>query len=167
LRHNPKKFGLEIDKEGFVDLNELAETIKVKFSYVNVEFIKNLINTSLKRRFQIKDNRIRALYGHSIVVDILYPQIVPPDKLYHGTTKKAGELILKEGLKPMRRKKVHLSRTPQEAYLIGRRRTKLPVILEIDSIKAYQAGAKFYDAEEVILCNFIPLEFIVIYKYKL
>lgn len=55
---------------------------------LNEEVIKNIVNNSDKKRFQISDDGkfIRAVQGHSTVsVDITLKKLVPPISLYHGT----------------------------------------------------------------------------------
>ncbi|RLE68636.1 MAG: RNA 2'-phosphotransferase, partial [Thermoprotei archaeon] len=85
--------------------------------------------------------------------------------LYHGTTPEAAKKILKDGLKPMRRRWVHLSPTPEIARNVGLRRTSHPVILEIDAEKAREDGVKFYRAtEEVYLCDYISPKYIKLMK---
>jgi putative RNA 2'-phosphotransferase len=58
--------------------------------------------------------------------------------------------ILKEGLKPMRRKRVHLSKTVEDAIEVGRRRTANPVILKIDAQKAIHEGIRIEMATDRI-----------------
>jgi len=159
LRHNPYKFNLKMDKQGYVELRDLIGVLRMKFPFVDEDYLRELVKED-KKRFEIKGDKIRALYGHSIDVEIEYPKIVPPDILYHGTSRQAVKQILKEGLKPMRRKFVHLSKNKEEAYRVGRRKDKSPLILEVRAKDAYNAGIVFYDAKGVILTPYIPPQYL-------
>ncbi|MFX1450488.1 MAG: RNA 2'-phosphotransferase [Promethearchaeota archaeon] len=156
LRHNPKN--LNLDKEGFVNLDEFLNFIQLKYKSLQKEDLIAIIREN--ERYEINNNRIRAIYGHSIDVSYELEQI-NIDKLYHGTTQNAVERILKEGLKPMGRKKVHLSTTVETAIKVGRRRTKNPVILIIDALSAIKQGIKIEKAtDKVYLVDYIPPKFI-------
>ena len=131
LRHNPMH--LKMDKEGFVDIDKFLEIVQTKYNWIKK---KDLYSIAQKNeRYEIKNDQIRAVYGHTINVSFQLNG-VKIDKLYHGTSKETAEKILKEGLKPMRRKKVHLSKTIKDAVTVGKRKTKNPVILEIDASSA-------------------------------
>jgi putative RNA 2'-phosphotransferase len=87
--------------------------------------------------------------------------IVPPAILYHGTTHKAAQIILKDGLKPMKRQYVHLSVDTDTAVQVGKRRDSEPAILKIDAAKAHSDGVKFYKGnDKVVLADYIPPEYI-------
>ncbi len=117
-----------------------------------------------KKRFEIKGDKIRALYGHS-VLKVSYKESEPPEFLYHGTSRKNVKKILKEGLKPMKRKYVHLSLSKEEASRVGKRHDRNPQILLILSKKAYKKGIKFYKAGDIYLCEYLPPEFIKIISH--
>ena len=159
LRHNPE--GLEMDEEGFVDIKQLLQKLKEKFPNINESIIRDIVEKSERKRFEIRDGRIRAIYGHSIPVKIRLKEDRKVKTLYHGTTPQAAEKILKTGIKPMKRRWVHLSPTIEIARIIGLRRTPNPVILEIDAEKARRNGVKFYKAtNEVYLASYIPPNYI-------
>jgi len=159
LRHNPD--GLVMDKHGYVNLNDLIRKVREKFPWVDEAFIREVVEGSEKQRFEIRDEKIRALYGHSISVDLGLEEDNSKRVLYHGTTPEAASRILKEGLKPMGRRWVHLSSTVEVAREVGYRRTRTPVILEIDVERARKDGLRFYRAtDKVYLCREIPPEYI-------
>jgi putative RNA 2'-phosphotransferase len=154
LRHNPQ--GLGMDAEGFVDIDELLGKIKARYS-VDDSLIREIVDRSDRKRFEIRGNRIRALYGHTIPVRLKLEEDRNIKSLYHGTTPEAASKILEEGLKPMRRRWVHLSPTIEIAKEVGMRRTKNPIVLKIDAKTAMQDGLKFYRAtHKVYLCSRIP-----------
>ncbi len=160
LRHNPEN--LKISDEGFVEIDELLKLLRKKFPKLTRENLIRIIEKDEKERFEIKNNMIRARYGHSIDLKLSYEE-ASEEILYHGTSRKAAEEILKEGLKPMGRRYVHLSKTIEDAFEVGRRRDSKPIILEIDAKKAKNRGVKIYKAtERIFLADYIPPDFIKI-----
>jgi len=158
LRHNPD--GLSMDEYGYVDLDKLVRKIRERFQ-VDENFIRKIVENSERRRFEISGNKIRALYGHSIPISLELEEDTSKKVFYHGTTPEAALKILREGLKPMKRRWVHLSPTVKIAREIGYRRTRSPVILEIDAERARRDGFKFYKAtDKVYLCQAIPPKYI-------
>jgi len=158
LRHNPE--GLIMDEYGYVDLDSLVKKIRERFS-IDKGLIMRIVEHSERRRFEVLDNKIRALYGHSIPIKLNLEEDKTKKNLYHGTTQEAALKILREGLKPMGRRWVHLSPTIDVAKEIGYRRTRNPVILEIDAEKARRDGFKFYRAtDKVYLCREIPPKYV-------
>lgn len=166
LRHAPWEYELELDKQGFVPVNQLINAINENAKYdrpININDLKYIIEFSDKKRHEIQGNSIRALYGHSIPMHISKDVIVPPDVLYHGTTHNALNSILSTGLKPMGRQYVHLSIDTNTAIQVGKRRDDNPVILVIDAKKANINGIAFYKGnDKVILADFIPHDYIKI-----
>ena len=53
---------------------------------MKIEDLKIMIEKSEKKRHELKENKIRALYGHSIPMKIVKEEGVPPKFLYHGTS---------------------------------------------------------------------------------
>lgn len=158
LRHHPDD--LPISKDGFVSLTLVVRKVQKKFPQVDKQFIEKIVQQGNKR-FEIKNNQIRALYGHSIPVTIQLDKDHSVNRLYHGTSKKAAEKILKTGLKSKGRNKVHLSTSKQEAIRVGKRHSSHPVILQIDVNQAQKQGFCFQRAtENVYVSDFIPSRFI-------
>lgn len=158
LRHDPS--GLEVSREGFVDLYELVDRLSERWPQIDEDFIRRLVEEDPKGRYEIRNNRIRARYGHSIDVKPSLPE-ADTEKLYHGTTRRATEKILREGLKPKGRQKVHLSRTVSDAVEVGKRRTDDPVVLEVDAMGARGSGINIEKASErVFVADRIPPRFI-------
>ena len=119
LRHNPQD--LRMDEYGFVNFNELLQKIREKFPDADESLIMEIVEKSERRRFELRDGRIRALYGHSIPIKLRLREDSSVKILYHGTTPEAAKKILREGIKPMRRRWVHLSPTPEIARRVGLR----------------------------------------------
>ncbi len=162
LRHHPEEGNLELDRKGFASLEEVLQTLAdSKHSWASEEDIRRLQEMGGRKRFEIKEGEIRALYGHSIEVDI-EGRMEPKSDLYHGTAKSSVDPILKEGLKPMGRQFVHLSKKKKEAVKIGKRHDPTPVILRIEASSAHDKGIDFYDRGDIILTEYVPPEFIEI-----
>jgi putative RNA 2'-phosphotransferase len=162
LRHNPEN--LKMDRYGFVDLDEFLEKVNQRF-HIDKELICEIVDQSNRKRFEIVGNMIRALYGHTIPVKLELEEDKVVNVVYHGTTPDAASKILKVGLKPMKRKWVHLSPTIEIATEIGLRRTRKPVILEIDAEAARKAGVKFYKAiDKVYICGNVAPTYIKIVR---
>jgi putative RNA 2'-phosphotransferase len=160
LRHHPERYNLELDDEGFTTLSALMGAIKnTRHSWAEVKDIEKIIAEGERRRFEIKGDKIRALYGHSVKVKI-ENSFCPKGALYHGTAPEKLSKILTDGLSPMGRQFVHLSKDKETAFKVGERRHPNPVILEIDAEEACKSGIQFFDRDEVILSEKIPPEFI-------
>jgi len=159
LRHNPED--LEIDEGGFVDLGELVSKVSRRFPMVDRNFLIKLVDESERKRFEIIENKIRALYGHTIPVHIHLKEDRQITRLFHGTTPQAASEIQEKGLQPMRRRWVHLSPTEEIAREVGKRRTSSPVVLVIDASEARSHGVRFYRAtDKVFLCKYVPAKYI-------
>lgn len=155
LRHGPEDFGLELDEEGFVAVEDLVAAFRRKeaFRELASEDLRRIAGAGEKRRFEISGGRIRALYGHSVRRIRMTPE-EPPERLYHGTPPKDAGRILRGGLSPMGRKYVHLSADPETALAVGKRHSPDPVVLSIDAAGAWRRGVRFYRGnEDTWLCD--------------
>ncbi len=165
LRHRPDEFGLVLDEEGFVSLKELQQAINEEegWGFVRRSHIMEVVLTDEKRRFEVKDDKIRATYGHSLEERIPYDEpVTPPKVLYHGTRRRSYPSILKAGLLPMGRQYVHLTPSREMAERIGRRRDPQPLILEVLAQRASEEGIQFFQPAPLIyLAERIPPEFII------
>ncbi len=166
LRHNPGQYGLELDCEGFVPVDELLSAINSEHKYdrtITEEDILHILDISDKQRFDVQNGYIRAYYGHTVPGQIQKEAALPPPVLYHGTTHKAYELIKVQGLLPMSRQYVHLSADIDYAIRVGKRRDPEPVLLSIDTVSASNSGIVFYIGnDKVWLCDRMPPEFFTV-----
>ena len=127
--------------------------------------LHDIIEQSEKKRFEIRNGKIKAFYGHSIPMKILKEEKMLPDLLYHGTARRFLESIKAKGLLPQSRQYVHLSKDIETAENVGRRHNGKPCILIIDATSAWNEGVKFYPGnEKVWLADAIPGRFIKIYN---
>jgi putative RNA 2'-phosphotransferase len=163
LRHAPNKYNLELDEDGWVNIDDLIISIKSihkEYSDLTYFILRDVVQTSQKKRHEIKDGKIRALYGHSIGEKIKKQLSKPPDILYHGTTCYNLQNIKSNGINRMQRQYVHLSEDIDLAEKIALRRTKNPVILKVNAKQAYSEGIRFYYESGVWLSDNIPFKYI-------
>ncbi len=165
LRHNPSKYHLELDAEGFVRVEELFKGLKeVDGLDVCLEDLERIMANSDKKRYEVRDGFVRAMYGHS-KVHVVKEAVMPPDVLYHGTTNDAYLKICESGIQPMERQFVHLSQDVKTACVVGKRRCKDPVILRIDAKRAFEDGVLFYHGNDTTwLCASVDVRYISVEK---
>jgi putative RNA 2'-phosphotransferase len=159
LRHEPEEGNLSMDEQGYVSAEELVTVLRDrKWPDVTAEQLLETVEDPDVERFERLGDRIRASYGHSVDVTLEHPEIRPPDELYHGTSRSAWESIREEGLKPMGRQYVHLSRTVEEARRVGHRHDSSPVILTVHPDET--SSHDFWKAGPVVLTDFVPPDWI-------
>jgi putative RNA 2'-phosphotransferase len=160
LRHNPEN--LNLDEEGFAHIDEFLLKLRKVYN-VDKRFVEEIVNCSNRKRFEIVGNKIRALYGHSINVKVELEEDRAVELLYHGTTTESARKVLRNGLRPMKRRWVHLSPTKEIAIEVGRRRALNPVVIEINANEARKNGLKFFKATGcVFLCREVPFKYLKI-----
>jgi len=162
LRHKPEHIGIELDSNGWVNLDDLLEGCEKKGKVFTKSLIEEVVSTNDKKRFVISNDnmRIRANQGHSVKVDLELEPQTPPEFLYHGTVDRFLESIGKHGLAKKERQHVHLSKDIETAMKVGDRRGKA-VLLRVKSGLMHQEGCKFYlSANGVWLADKVPAEYI-------
>lgn len=163
LRHAPGQYGLELDSEGWVDVELLLEALhKNEFwKSISMKDLEEMIRASDKKRHEICNGRIRAFYGHSTPEKIQKKLMEPPEILYHGTARRSISSILKQGLLPQGRQYVHLSEDMEMAECVGKRYDHEPCILEVAAGKAWRNGVAFYYGNESVwLADWIAAEYL-------
>ncbi len=164
LRHFPDRYQLPIDPQGWVSLSQIVRAIAHKhpaYHWLRVPHLVAIAETDAKGRYEVRDDRVRATYGHTVEVDLDLPTDNIPDRLYFPVTADEAAIVLEVGLKPSDRKKVHLSRTAEDARAAGSVRTPEPIILEIDAARARDTGLVIKKAgKTVYLVDQVPPEFL-------
>jgi putative RNA 2'-phosphotransferase len=164
LRHKPERYGLTLDKDGWVALDDLMAALAANgqdWSGLTAGDICAMAAAADKQRYEIKGGRIRARYGHSLAARIEMVASVPPPKLFHGTAPASVASIRRDGLRPMRRQYVHLSPDVETAAAVARRRTESPVIIAIDAATAHTGGVTFYRGNaQVWLAGAVPARYL-------
>jgi putative RNA 2'-phosphotransferase len=162
LRHNPESIQVTLNEAGWVSLTELINAFNSHGEQVTVETIEQVVAEDNKQRYAIREGMIRANQGHSIPVKLGLEAVVPPERLFHGTTVKTLPIVLVEGLKPMSRHAVHLSELKKTALQVGSRHGT-PVLLTINTELMHEQGYVFTRSENgVWLTEFVPSQFITV-----
>lgn len=162
LRHRPETVGLHLDAGGFVILDDLAHALTTQPGWSSTTTSDLIaLAESDPRRFEVKDGRIRARYGHTVAVDAPGDPAVPPEWLYAGASVEDLAGIAGHGLQAAGRQRVHLSATPQAALEVGRRHAPDAVVVVIFSRRAAASGIAFRLARAgLYLTTAIPPEFL-------
>lgn len=166
LRHKPWLYEIELDEQGWAPVDQLLGALREKggrWAGVDYAAIEQMIATSTKQRFELDANRIRARYGHSVTGVLSKTAAAPPGRLYHGTAPETWAIIAEQGLRPMRRRYVHLSADADTAVAVGLRKSSKPVLLSVDAAGASAAGIVFYGGDDVVwLADDVPPRFITV-----
>jgi len=158
LRHRPHELGLELQPGGWVGVEELLAACRRSGFSLSAAELDAAVHAPGKRRYayDATGERVRAVQGHSVAVDLGYTPSPPPPALYHGTHTGAVSAILRQGLRPMDRLQVHLSGDEQTARTVGARRGR-PVVLTVDAGAMAEAGHVFFRADNgVWLVDEVP-----------
>ncbi len=162
LRHRPDLGGLSPDERGFVPLDDLLDSVvKIMREKCSKEEVLDVIMSD-EERFEVVNGRVRARYGHSF--QVTYDRPLPPEEvpetLYHGTTLSSLGSILREGLKPMGRRYVHLSLTKERALEVARRRKGPHVILRVRARDLAENVPVYRPSHLTFLVERVPPEYI-------
>lgn len=150
LRHRPQDHDVVLDGEGWTSLTEVVAAVRRGgHPEVDESAVREVVATLEpdKQRFSLRDDEIRANYGHSLAERIAQAVATPPSELLHGTPEAVVETILAEGLLPMSRQYVHLTTSTEIARRVGGRRGR-PVLLRVDAAAAHAAGVVFYRSNQ-------------------
>ncbi len=160
LRHQPEEFDLELDRFGWGDLEDVVYALQERTgSTVEEEDVAEAIESSDRPRYEIKDGKIRALYGHSIQIDP-GEATEPPDELFIGVGSRDASRAEDSGLRSGRRAFLHLARTEEEARESGRRIARDYAVVTVFAGEAFDEGTEFYDRGALFLADEIPGEFL-------
>lgn len=147
LRHRPDRLGIRVLQGGWVAVDELLVAMANQRMPIDRNELEAVVHESRKPRFSFDESGtlIRANYGHTIPVDPDLSPGAPPPTLYHGTAEHMVERILREGLKPMARRYVHLYEDPDPAREVGSRHGS-PQLLLVYAAQLHEQGQPFYHA---------------------
>lgn len=155
LRHDKN---YEFEAGGWRQLSDLYQN----HSFSSEEII-DIVSGDDKGRFELRSDKakVRALYGHSVKIDLLLPKQEPPLRLLHGTALKYIDSIRNYGLKSKSRQYVHLTEDKDLAIMTGSRHGQA-VLLEIDSLAMFNDGYNFYHTNNgTWLTAEVPVQYII------
>lgn len=162
LRHRPEEVGLSLDAGGYADLEALAAALAAQPGW---EMLSANDLTALAaadpRRYEVRDGRIRARYGHTVRLEAPGEPTLPPEWLYIGMDRAELPVVRTSGLRPSGRQLVHLSATPLVAQEVARRRAADVAIVVVFARRAAEAGVEFRRAAAgLYLAARVPVEFL-------
>lgn len=114
LRHDDKSTPANHDQFGLLIKNQLQASIEARFRTISEDVLskcygKVVDSLIAMEKIEIRGDKIRAMYGHSlrgiIVGEMKWPEVA----LYHATRKRHLGSILATGLTPRGRTWVHLT----------------------------------------------------------
>jgi len=152
LGHNPDEFGLVPNEEGFIALKELLWALHEEsdWSYVRQGNINEVLLSEDRTSFEVKDKSIRSsIRNWQLNLDLPVEEI--PPILYVPIRRKAHYTALDRGLNVAEGNPYVLSPHRDMAEMIGKRRDKKPVILEIMAGMAKEEGILFYSFGKLFL----------------
>jgi len=163
LRHRAHEFDLDLDDEGFVSVESLLSLIHEQdgMDWVEVEDLEKVGTTHVRKRFEVRGDRIRATYGHSFHKPIRFDPVEPPEELYVVMAKSRIGIAYTHGLWPDGRQYVHLTDSREEALRVGRRPNEEPGMVVVRAREAAAAGIGFFKPiEGLFLSEPIPVEYL-------
>ena len=161
LRHKPEAAGIALDEHGWANVDELLNGLREHGHPITMEQLEEIVRTDNKQRYSFSEDKrlIRANQGHSIPVDVELAEAEPPEFLFHGTATRFLPAITEEGLKPMSRLYVHLSKDKDTARTVGARHG-VPAIITIRAGEMHREGYRFFLSENgVWLTKEVPSRF--------
>lgn len=164
LRHRPDEVGVSLDSGGFAPLDTLAQGLAAQpgWETISTGDLVALADAD-PRRYEVRDDRIRARYGHTIAVEEPGDAGLPPEWLYQGMAPADAVALAEEGLRPVGRQYVHLSTTPQAAAEVGRRHAPDAIVVVVLARRAAAAGIEFRRASPALfLTGPVPSEFLLL-----
>jgi len=156
LRHKPDEIGLNLDPEGWANIDELLQKAGNKLT---MELLMRAVVENDKQRFALSSSGllIKARQGHTIPVELGLEPTEPPDVLYHGTYAGGVAAIMSQGLSKMQRHHVHLTASYDLAVATGSRRGK-PIILVVKAKELSKEQDFFVTDNGVWLTEKVPAD---------
>jgi putative RNA 2'-phosphotransferase len=162
LRHQPETIDIQLDQNGWTDVNELIEKANKYGIKFDRETLNHIVAANTKKRFAFNEtlDKIRASQGHSIEIELGYTNEKPPEILYHGTGEKSVQSIIETGLEKRSRQHVHLSSDIETALKVGQRHGK-PFVFKVLAEQMYNDNFQFFISDNgVWLIDNVPTKYL-------
>jgi putative RNA 2'-phosphotransferase len=162
LRHQPETIGIQLDRSGWTDIDELIEKANSYGVKFDREILNHIVATNSKKRFAFNNtfDKIRASQGHSVEIELGYTNQKPPEILFHGTGEKSVQSILDTGLEKRNRQHVHLSSDFDTAVKVGQRHGK-PFVFKVLAERMYNDNFQFFISDNgVWLTDHVPTKYL-------
>lgn len=162
LRHHPEAIGMTLDEHGWADVDALIRGVNQNGHFLDRALLETIVRENDKQRYSFSEDgtKIRANQGHSVPVDVELTEAEPPEFLYHGTAERFAEAIRAEGLQPMSRLYVHLSKDRETALKVGARHGKPHIFIVHAGEMARQGYVFWLSANGVWLTKHVPPAFL-------
>jgi len=126
--------------------------MKTRYKWANKEKLLSIVESDAKGRYEIQGRKIRARYGHSVDVELDFPENTLPE-LYYGASREEVDILLEKGIKPMKQRYVHLSTSPEKALEVAKIHTDDPILIVIKAEEAQKDGVRMISATETIVLS--------------
>lgn len=158
LRHFPESYGVRVDERGWASIDELVTALRrAGYWWVSRWHVEAIGVLDPKGRYEVRDGRIRARYGHSINVSVEPLSYDAPPILYHGTLEDNLGSIMKNGILKMRRVKVHLTSSLEDAIETARRHGSRVAVLVVDTSCLRERGLVVARASKTVyVVDYVP-----------
>ena len=147
LRHDPGQLDIQLDSEGWVDMDALLVGLEGYTPYlVEREDVEDAVLNADYGRFEYDDEqeRLRAKKGHT-TDHVSYDVKEPPDYLYRAVPAQHAEYLSRNGLKSVRRKYTQVFVDYMDAVDDGNSRGIETICMaSIYADEAYNDGTLFY-----------------------
>ena len=160
LRHQPEEFDLELDRHGYADVADVVHALNERLGEpIDREDVEEAITSGDRPRYEIVDDTIRALYGHSVEIDAGEPA-EPPELLYVGVGSRDAARASDGGLNGGRRTYLHLALTYEDARETGRRIAERYAVVTVYARQAWEEGVQFFDRKALFLAVEVPTDYL-------
>jgi len=144
--------------------NKLCQVVASRHRWADRELIVALVSSDSKHRYEIRGDKVRARYGHSVDVQLDHPENRLA-RLYYGASEEEADRILEIGIKPASQRYVHLSTTPEKAWHVATFRTGNPRVIQVDAAAAQASGVKMMTvSDDIVISEMIPAGFLGIMR---
>lgn len=164
LRHAAADVRLRIDRHGWARMSDLVLACNDAGLQTDAAELLRVMAQGEKQRFELdaRSGRARSTHGHSMDIDLGLAPEVPPSVLFHGTSARAVERVLAEGIHRARRQFVHLTADPESAAIVAGRRGRA-VVLNVDAARLHADGGAFFrSAGGVWLTREVPPAYVTV-----
>ena len=160
LRHESQKYNLKIEKDGFVEIDELLLVAPIKKFNVNRDLLQKIVDSDEKGRYEIKGDSIRCVQGHSNeevdVEEATEPLTNVNDYhlVVHGTFSDSWERIKATGLNKMKRNAIHFAiGYPKDENVKSGMRNDCDIFVEVNLPMCHFNGIKFFISKNNVILS--------------
>jgi len=161
LRHKPFVAKIQLDENGFAEIDKVLLAVKkIKNIDIDEQKLSSIIKRFANKILEIKDKKIRAKFGHSVILNMNVPSGFVeikdiPHTLFSIIDSREMWSIMSSGLKPSNLKSNFVSDNARLKPLENMK------IIKIDSEKASKSSNFYYDKDSnTYFCKFVPSNFI-------